>query len=177
MKILEKLILTSVLILVTNAALAQQCYTSSILSPNPFMGNDGEIFKLSDGSLWEVRYEYEYLYAYYPTVVICPSIGRLLVDGRNLNVEQVGKTNTNSPSRNSRAEPVDVIESRIDGDFEGWDGETIVKLMNGQIWQQIEYYYHYHYSFMPDVLIYRSGGGYKMKVDGIRKSVGVIQLR
>ena len=177
MKILEKLILTSVLILVTNAALAQQCYTSSILSPNPFMGNDGEIFKLSDGSLWEVRYEYQYLYAYYPTVVICPSIGRLLVDGRNLNVEQVGKANTNSPSLNSRAEPVDVIESRIDGDFEGWDGETIVKLLNGQIWQQIEYYYHYHYSFMPDVLIYRSGGGYKMKVDGIRKSVGVIQLR
>ncbi len=27
-----------------------------------------------------------------------------------------------------------VIETQIDGDFEGWEGETIVKLMNGQVW-------------------------------------------
>src|SRR5688572_22931042 len=39
-----------------------------------------------------------------------------------------------------------VIESKVDGDFEGWEGETIVKLMNGQVWQQTEYYYHYHYA-------------------------------
>ncbi len=66
-----------------------------------------------------------------------------------------------------------VIESQIDGDFEGWEGETIIKLMNGQIWQQSEYYYHYHYSFMPKVLIYKSGGRYMMKVEGIEKAVGV----
>ena len=70
-----------------------------------------------------------------------------------------------------------VIESQIDGDFEGWEGETIVKLMNGQIWQQTEYYYHYHYSFMPHVTIYLSGGTYKMKVDGINKAVGVRNLK
>jgi len=70
-----------------------------------------------------------------------------------------------------------VIESRIDGDFEGWEGETVIKLMNGQIWQQTEYYYHYHYAYMPSVLIYRSGGRYKMKVDGIDKAVGVTQLK
>src|SRR4030042_7092499 len=69
----------------------------------------------------------------------------------------------------------EVIESQIDGDFEGWEGETIVKMMNGQIWQQTEYYYHYHYAFMPDVLIYKSGSGYKMKVDGVEKAVGVIR--
>jgi len=27
------------------------CYESRILSPSPFMGNNGEIFKLADGSL------------------------------------------------------------------------------------------------------------------------------
>jgi hypothetical protein len=52
-----------------------------------------------------------------------------------------------------------VIESKVDGDFEGWEGETIIKLLNGQIWQQTEYYYHYHYAYMPDVLVYRSGSG------------------
>jgi hypothetical protein len=70
-----------------------------------------------------------------------------------------------------------VIETQIDGDFEGWEGETIVKLMNGQVWQQTEYYYHYHYSFMPRVMIFKSGAGYKMKVEGIERAVGVTQLR
>jgi hypothetical protein len=59
-----------------------------------------------------------------------------------------------------------VIESRIDGDFNGWEGETVYKLQNGQIWQQADYQYHYHYAYSPVVLIYGSGGSYKMKVDG-----------
>lgn len=70
-----------------------------------------------------------------------------------------------------------VIESKIDGDFEGWEGETIVKLMNGQIWQQTEYHYYYHYAFMPDVLVYNSGGGWKMKVEGVDKAVRVQKLK
>ena len=66
------------------------CYEASIMKPTPFMGNDGEIFKLDDGSLWEVKYEYEYMYEYYPDVIICPSKGKLVVDGKSLNVEYVG---------------------------------------------------------------------------------------
>lgn len=89
-------------------------------------------------------------------------------EGKKKGIEEAGKPSV-STSR--------VIESQIDGDYEGWEGETIVKLMNGQIWQQTEYHYHYHYAFMPKVLIYKSGGGYKMKVDGVDKAVGVMQLR
>jgi len=70
-----------------------------------------------------------------------------------------------------------VIESTIDGDFEGWEGETIVKLVNGQIWQQTEYYYEYDYAFMPDVLIYKSGDRWKMKVEGIEQAVEVKRLK
>jgi len=78
----------------------------------------------------------------------------------------------------SRATPTpQVIESQIDGDFEGWEGETIVKLTNGQIWQQDEYHYEYCYEFMPDVLIYRSGGVYKMKVEGSDEAVEVKRLK
>ena len=69
------------------------------------------------------------------------------------------------------------IESQIDGDFEGWEGETIIKLTNGQIWQQTEYHYHYHYAFMPKVVVYSSGAGYKAKVDGVNQAVGVKQLK
>lgn len=74
-------------------------------------------------------------------------------------------------------EPSGVIESRIDGDFNGWEGETVVKLVNGQIWQQSSYRYEYHYAFMPDVMVYPSAGGYKMKVDGVSEAVDVRRLR
>lgn len=70
-----------------------------------------------------------------------------------------------------------IIESQIDGDFDGWEGETIVKLTNGEIWQQSEYYYTYHYAFMPKVLIFKSNYGFKMKVDDVEKPVGVTRLR
>ncbi len=69
------------------------------------------------------------------------------------------------------------IESRIEGAFSGWEGETIVKLRNGQIWQQNEYYYHYHYAYMPEVVIFKSGAGYKMFVEGVPKPIGVTQLK
>lgn len=93
--------------------------------------------------------------------------------GKKDGFEQAIKYLTNQKVSSSS----DVIESQIDGDFEGWEGETIVKLMNGQIWQQSEYVYSYHYTFMPKVVIYKSGSVYKMIVDGIDKAVGVIRLK
>lgn len=75
------------------------------------------------------------------------------------------------------AKKATVIESRVDGEFSGWDGSTIVKLANGQIWEQSEYHYHYHYAYSPSVLIYMTGGTYKMKIDGVDKAVRVVRLR
>jgi hypothetical protein len=80
-------------------------------------------------------------------------------------------------SRPAAAPPSGLIETTIDGEFNGWDGETIIKLSNGQVWQQTEYHYHYHYAYMPKVLIIATAGGYKAKVDGVSKAVGVTRLR
>ena len=55
------------------------------------------------------------------------------------------------------------VDSQIDGDFEGWDGDTVFILMNGQVWQQSSYSYHYHYAYSPRVLIFKQGYGYVMK--------------
>lgn len=71
----------------------------------------------------------------------------------------------------------DVIESRIDGDFEGWDGETIFKLENGQIWQQKSYSYTYHYKYRPKVIIYYSDGEYILKVEDVDKTISVVRLK
>ena len=79
------LLLLGALIALSTRINAKDCYESSILSPAPFLGINEEIFKLADGSLWEVKYEYEYLYEYYPSVVICPGRGRLVVGKKSLN--------------------------------------------------------------------------------------------
>jgi hypothetical protein len=76
------------------------------------------------------------------------------------------------------AQPNQVIESRVDGDFSGWEGETIVKLTNGQIWQQTEFHYVYHFASKPKARIYSSDGEYKMKIEGIDDvAVGVKRLK
>lgn len=69
-----------------------------------------------------------------------------------------------------------MIQSQIDGEFSGWEGETVVRLVNGQVWQQSEYWYHYHYSYMPKVII-TTDGGYKMQVAGIPRAVRVERLK
>lgn len=55
-------------------------------------------------------------------------------------------------------------EGQIDGNFHGWDGNNVYKLMDGHIIQQSEYHYHYHYAYAPHVIIYQSHGGYKIHV-------------
>jgi len=103
-------------------------------------------------------------------------IEALLIAAAQAGAQQITPPPLIQPSSRAATSHSSVIESKMDGDFEGWEGDTIVKLMNGQIWQQTEYYYHYHYAFMPDVSVYKSGGGWKMKVEGIDRAVGVQQL-
>ena len=71
----------------------------------------------------------------------------------------------------------DFIRTCIDGEFEGWEGDTVFVICNGQVWQQASYAYTYHYAYRPDVLIYRAGGGYRIKVEGVRDTIGVIRLQ
>ncbi len=64
-----------------------------------------------------------------------------------------------------------VVESRIDGEFQGWDGDTVFRLLNGQIWTQASYSYSYHDAYDPQVLIYPSNGGWRMRVDGVSQTI------
>ena len=72
---------------------------------------------------------------------------------------------------------VPAIETAIDGDVEGWEGETIFKLANGQIWQQAEYDYNYFYEYNPDVTIYQTNSGCRMKVDGEDETLLVKRIK
>lgn len=64
----------------------------------------------------------------------------------------------------------------MEGEFEGWDGETIFRLANGQIWQQVTHAYTYHYAFRPKVMIIKTNGAYKMKVDGVAGTIFVKRI-
>ncbi len=69
------------------------------------------------------------------------------------------------------------VRSHIDGEFEGWDGDTIVELVNGQVWEQAEYVYAYAYRYMPEVAIYAASGRCKMLVEGMDEAVAVRRIR
>ncbi|TDJ06077.1 MAG: hypothetical protein E2O67_04365 [Deltaproteobacteria bacterium] len=136
--------------------------------------NNGHIFKTASGNIYEViGYPYEYVYEYSPDVLVLRNgeLYKLIIDGfdEHLECRLLNSGNTSSSAS--------VVESFIDGEFEGFEGETIIKLMNGQIWQQAEYYYYYYYGYMLPVLIYQSSSGFKMKVEGIDEAIGVVQLK
>lgn len=77
----------------------------------------------------------------------------------------------------SESSTTGVIHSYIDGDFEGWEGKTIFKLDNGQIWQQSSYAYMYYYAYHPEVMIINVRGTWKMKVEDVDEMIEVIRLK
>jgi hypothetical protein len=202
MKLIRRLTLSLLGLLCGVSSSAQSCYESSIVSPSPFMGNSGEVFKLADGSIWEVKYEYEYMYEYNLDVVVCPGKSRIIVGGKQLNVQLLSQGRVQpvrrpqqAPKERNDPKPDDgtkakekspaaikgegpgLVESQIEGEFTGWEGETIFKLTNWQIWQQSSYAYTYRYSYRPKVLVFKAGGGYQMKVDGVDGRISVTRLR
>lgn len=60
----------------------------------------------------------------------------------------------------------------VQGSWTGWDGQTIVQLSDGTMWQQDEYHYEYHYAYQPRAEI--TGG--KMLVEGMHRAVRVRQV-
>jgi hypothetical protein len=66
-----------------------------------------------------------------------------------------------------------VSSSRVRGEFNGWDGDTIVELDNGERWQQARYKYKYSYRYRPQVKVWRSRGKYFMEVDGMEEKMEV----
>jgi len=119
--------------------------------------DDGKLFRMDNGTYWlQNQYQYWYYYEFRPDASISQEHGGyvLTVAGKSVPVVNV-----------------DVIESRIEGKFEGWDGNSTYKLINGQIWQQSVYKYQYKYAYRPETLIYRVGGSYVMHVAGTEAKV------
>jgi hypothetical protein len=123
-------------------------------------------FPLCNGQVWmQSSYSYWYYYAYRPNVVIYQTgSGYLMqVEGVSVSVYVTPVT--------------DFIRTCIDGDFEGWEGDTVFPLCNGQVWMQSSDSYWYYYAYRPNVVIYQTGSGYRMQVEGVNETVAVVRLR
>ena len=68
------------------------------------------------------------------------------------------------------------VRSRIDGEFNGYDGDALFKLVNGQVWQQKRHRYKYRYAYMPAVRIYRDGAKYMMEVACMDEPIEVVRI-
>ena len=151
------------ILFLTFPLLGQDCYESSIVKPSPFMGNNGEIFKLADGSMWEVKYEYEYMYEYYPSVLICPSKGSMLIGGKSLNVQLIaGKADSRNP------EGWEVFEeTNIEGVISGIVKRGhIFKTISGNYYEITGITIQVVVEVMPDVMVLKKGDTYKLIVEG-----------
>lgn len=126
-----------------------------------FTGFDGDaLFKLSNGTYWlQAEHKYWYHYAYRPQVELYREHGtirlRLSGQSQSVSVKQIRG----------------VIESQIEDEFNGWDGESEYELTNGQVWKQARYRYEYKYQYRPHVMIYDGSGGKIMDVEGCRAVV------
>lgn len=69
------------------------------------------------------------------------------------------------------------LRSRYVGEFTGWDGKTVFRLENGQVWQQIEQGRMSWKATNPMITIKRGFmGSYVLKVEGVNKTVRVKRI-
>lgn len=71
----------------------------------------------------------------------------------------------------------DVIESQIDGAFSGFKYGNEYKLMNGQVWVQVDQTYNCNDVYVPRVVIFERNGYFYMKLDCMDEIVAVQQVR
>lgn len=148
---------------------AQTCYEATIVSPSPFMGNNGEIFKLSDGSIWEVKYEYEYLYEYLPAAIICPKSGKLAVKGKTLNVERVTRAPGLATQSNDDGWTL-FEETNLSGSITGIVQQgRIFKTTSGNIYEVVGLTLQLVLALQPRTMILRQGTNYKLVVEGFNE--------
>jgi hypothetical protein len=132
-----------------------------------FNGWDGDtVFPLCNGQVWvQAALGIELSLALSPQVLI-------YWDGTKHIMKVDGVSDTIAVTQVTNFE-----KTCISGEFDGWTGDTVFSLCNGEVWQQTEYKYTYHYAYNPNVLIYSTGYQYRMRVDGVSDTIAVTRIR
>jgi hypothetical protein len=142
----------------------------------------GTVLRTASGSLYEVL-DITFIMPMEigPSAIVLSdgSLFKLIVDGveESLFCRQLKAPVADARAPQNRSESTELIESKIDGDFEGFDFDRVFKLRNGQIWQQLSAKFRHRYRYAPRVIIWRDGKVHRMKVDGIDDTVTVMRLK
>lgn len=64
-------------------------------------------------------------------------------------------------------------DSRIEGEFEGWNGDRVFELTNGSKWQQKRHKYKYRYKYRPKAKIWQDGSTHYLEVDCMNENIEV----
>ncbi|MFA6005657.1 MAG: hypothetical protein WC775_04200 [Patescibacteria group bacterium] len=125
--------------------------------------NDGVIFKLANGQVWQQsKYKYKYHYAYCPRVrIYAGSLGSYLMEVEGVD-EPVEVTQVSI-----------VVEGSIVSDFRGFKQGAIFKFNNGQVWEQSEAKHSYYYAYRPQATIVDGIDGFQLQVEGMDEPVCV----
>lgn len=70
-----------------------------------------------------------------------------------------------------------LIETRMAGDFTGWDGATVFEFANGQLWRQASFGTVHQFARSPKVTLVATGSGWRLQVEGVPQSIYVRRLR
>jgi hypothetical protein len=98
------------------------------------------------------------------------------VRAHSLHVAELARTAALNPEPAPSGNP-GMMETRMAGDFTGWDGGTVFEFANGQVWRQTSFGTLHQYARSPKVTMVATGGGWRMQVDGVPQSIYVRRLR
>ncbi len=137
------------------------------------MGNNGEIFKLADGSVWEVKNEYEYLYEYYPSIVVCSKQGKLFVGKKFLNVELIAAAQSSKQPDSEQNKKWELFEeTNLEGSISGTVQQgRIFKTTSGNVYEVSELTLQLVLELQPEVTVLRNGDNFKLIVEGFDEPV------
>ena len=64
------------------------------------------------------------------------------------------------------------MRKTVEGEWNGWAGDTVVQLTDGSVWRQEEYCYEYRYAYRPYVTLSNN----IMHVDGMSRGIRVRRI-
>ena len=168
-KTLHTLSLIFIFLLSSNNVLARECYDSTIVSPTPFAGIKKDIFKLSDGTIWEVEDAYAFLNLNEPSITICPDQGELIVKDRAIKVALIAIPNAlGSKKRTLPSSKWEMYEeTNLQGTLIGnIETDRVLKTVSGNIYEIIGYTFQFVLKHEPEVTILRHDDIYKLIDNG-----------
>lgn len=69
-----------------------------------------------------------------------------------------------------------IAQEELDEPCHGWDGETVFRLRNGEVWQQAAHRQHRFFQERPLVRIWKHGNRHLLEMQGIREVLPVNRL-